>query len=216
MKTLLFRTALGFAGTLLAGIALPLTSRGQEPVKTTFVTPATPAELEIQAIGEAAIDRLAVSMMNEVKSALNGLSPEEALDMCHLKGLPSSGPPIRSMPRITAVKFTSLKIRQSDNAPDAADKVALEYVDHAIAIGDAPPKVLVQKVEAPDSPVVWRVYKPIGLTSNCLACHGDREDMSPKLRQRLKSVYPDDQATGYRARDWRGFIRVNVSEVSSP
>lgn len=216
MKPLLFRTALGLAGTLLVGVALPVSTRGQEPPKTTFVNPATPAELEIQAMGEAAIDRLAVSMMNEVKSALNGLSPEEAIDMCHLKGLPSSGPPIRSMPRITAVKFTSLRIRQSDNAPDAADKVALEYIDHAIAIGDAPPKVLVQKVESPDSPLVWRVYKPIGLTTSCLACHGDREDMSPKLRQRLKSVYPDDQATGYKARDWRGIIRVNVAEAEAP
>ncbi len=214
MKPLLFRTLLGLAGILLIGLALPTPSRGQEAgPKATFVTPVTDQELEIQALGEAAIDRLAISLMNEVKTTLNGMTPEEAFDMCHLKGLPSSGPPIRSMPRITAVRFTSLKLRQSDNAPDAADKVALEYINERINAGDTPPKVLVQKVESPDSSPVWRVYKPIGLTSNCLACHGDREDMSPKLRKLLKSVYPDDQATGYKARDWRGVIRVNVSET---
>jgi hypothetical protein len=214
MKPLLFRTLIGLAGTFLAGVALPISTRGQEePPKATFVTPSTDQEKEIQVLGEAAIDRLAVSMTNEVKSALNGLSPEEAVDMCHLKGLPSSGPPIRSMPRITAVKFTSLRIRQSDNAPDAADKVALEYINHLINVGDSPPKVLVQKVEVADGSPVWRVYKPIGLTSNCLACHGDPEDMSPKLRKMLKSVYPNDQATGYKAHDWRGVIRVNVAEA---
>jgi hypothetical protein len=96
-----------------------------------------------------------------------------------------------------------------------ADKVALDYIDNLLKSGDAAPKILVQKLESPDGPAAYRVYKPIGLTSNCLACHGDPADQSPKLRARLKAIYPDDKATGYRARDWRGVIRVNVAEETS-
>jgi len=216
MKPLLFRILLALASTLLAGITLPVVVQGQvEPPKTSFITPSTSEEREIQALGEAAIDRLAVSMMNEVKTTLKGMSPEEAVDMCHLKGLPSSGPPIRSMPRITAVKFTSLKLRQSDNAPDAADKLALDHINELISAGGTTPKVLVQKVESAESSPTWRVYKPIGLTSNCLACHGDPADMSPALKKKLKAIYPDDQATGYKAHDWRGVIRGSVADAAN-
>jgi len=224
MKPRFVRVVLGFACLLLAGVALPALLRAQGPDTSApppppaadtpgakFINPTTPQELEIQGLGERAIDKLTISLVNEVKSALGGCEPEDAVDMCHLKALSSTNP-IRSMPRITGVKFTSLKIRQSDNAPDVADKLALDYIDRLMQAGDAPPKVLVQKVESPDGSPTYRVYKPLGLTSNCLKCHGDPADQSPKLRARLKAIYPDDAATGYRAHDWRGVVRVTVAE----
>jgi hypothetical protein len=60
--------------------------------------------------------------------------------------------------------------------------------------------------------VKWRVYKPIGITSNCLTCHGDPADQSPRLRGKLKAMYPEDQAIGFKSHDWRGVIRVTVSD----
>ena len=223
MKPHIVRFVLGLAGLALAG-GLPALLRAQSPETPApaapaadaagpkFINPTTPAELEIQGLGERAIDKLTVSLVNEVKSALAGCEPEDAIDMCHLKALSPTNP-VRSMPRITAAKFTSLKIRQPDNAPDLADKAALEYIDNLLKAGDAPPKVLVQKLGTPDGAATYRVYKPIGLTSNCLVCHGDPADQSPKLRARLKAIYPDDQATGYRSHGWRGVVRVNVAEA---
>jgi hypothetical protein len=232
MKTPLVRTALGLAGAVLIGVALPSLLRAQSPATpaprpetaapspatptTRFINPSTPQELEIQALGEKAIDRLTLSLMNEVRSTLAGCEPEDVVDMCHLKGLPA-GNPIRSMPRITSVKFTSLKIRQPDNAPDPADQLALDYVDRTLKAGDAQPKVLLQKVEVADGSPSYRVYKPIGLTNDCLVCHGDPAHQSAKLRARLQASYPDDQATGYHALDWRGLVRVTVEEeIPSP
>lgn len=223
MKPHLVRLVLGLAGLALAGAALPALLRAQAPDSPApapaadaagpkFINPTTPQELEIQGLGERAIDKLTVSLVNEVKSALAGCEPEDAVDMCHLKALSPTNP-VRSMPRITGVKFTSLKIRQPDNAPDLAEKQALDYIDHIMQSGDALPKVLVQKLATPDGAATYRVYKPIGLTNNCLVCHGDPADQSPKLRARLKAIYPDDQATGYRARAWRGLVRVNVAEA---
>lgn len=213
MKPIVFRTVLGMAGALLAGVAFSVSAQGQEAPHAVIVNPTTPAQKDVQRTGEAAIDRLAVSMVNEVRSALGGGEPEDAVDICHLKALPTTpGAIISGMPRIAAVKFTSLKARASENMPDASDKLALDYIDHALNSGNAAPGVVVQRIDTPDSPVEWRVYKPIGITSNCLACHGDPAEQSPRLRGKLKAMYPDDQATGYKAHDWRGVIRVTVSD----
>jgi hypothetical protein len=207
----LFRALLGMAGTLLIGAALPGSARGQDVPRATFVTPATPGEQDIQSLGERAIDRIAVSLINEVRLALSAGEPEDAIDMCHLKGLSANGGTVSGLPRVSGAKLTSLKIRAHDNAPDAGDKLALDLVARTLANGDAPPKVLVQRIDTSDGAPEWRVYKPLGVSTRCLTCHGNPADQSPKLRARLKGLYPEDQATGYQAQEWRGLIRVIVA-----
>jgi hypothetical protein len=212
MKSILFRTMLGMSGALLIGATLPLTASGQETPKAVFVTPATPAEKEIQAAGEYAIDRLMLTMLNEVKFALDSGTPQEAVDMCHLTGLAKSGA-IPGLPRINAVKFTSQKIRTSANTPDAADKLALDYFGRTTVAGAEQSYTLVQRIDTPNSEPEWRVYKPVAVTSKCLVCHGNPADQSPALRGKLNAIFPDDQATGYKIGEWRGVIRVTVGEV---
>jgi hypothetical protein len=233
MKTVLLRTVLGVASTLLISAALPTPGRSQETppvsapaepeataeaalilpaVTATVITPATPKEIEIMRVGETAIDLLAVSMVNEVKVALSLGAPEQAVDMCHLKTLASNGGTVSRVPRVSGARLTSLKTRSSDSAPDAADKLALEYVDGAMKAGNNVPKVVVQRVDKTDSPPEWRVYKPIGVSPNCLICHGNPADQTPNLRTKLKAYYPNDRASGYTEREWRGLIRVIVAE----
>jgi len=212
MKSILFRTALGMSGALLMGAALPLTASGQEAPKAVFITPATPAEKEIQAAGDYAIDRLMLTMMNEVKFALDSGSPQEAVDMCHLTGLAKSGP-IPGLPRISAAKFTSLKIRNSANTPDDADKLALDFFGQTPVAGPTQSHSLVQRIDTPNSEPEWRVYKPMAVTNKCLVCHGDPADQSDALRGKLKAIYSQDQATGYKVGEWRGVFRVTVGEA---
>ncbi len=217
MKSIVSRPVLHTAGILLLGAALALSARGQEIAPAVIVTPATPQQLEVQRIGETAIDRVAVSMVNEVRSALRGGDPTDALDFCHLKALPTTpGAIISGMPRIIAVKFTSLRIRSKENLPDAADKLALDHIDQALKSGGDAPGVVVQRIDLPDSQPEWRVYKPIAVTTSCLTCHGDPDDQSPRLRNKLKAMYPDDLSTGYKAHEWRGVIRVTVADGPKP
>lgn len=217
MKSILPRPVLHTAGILVLGAALALGARGQETPKAVIVTPATPQQLEVQRIGKTAIDRLAISMVNEVRSALRGGDPTDALDFCHLKALPTTpGEIISGMPRIIAVKFTSLRIRSHENLPDASDKVALDYIDQALKNGSDAPEVVVQRIDIPDSQPEWRVYKPIAVLTSCLTCHGDPADQSPRLRNKLQAMYPDDQSTGYKAHEWRGVIRVTVADGPTP
>jgi len=212
MKPAHFRTVLSMTGALLTGAALPLSAWSQEAPRAVFVTAATPAEKEIQGAGEYAIDRLMLTMLNEVKFALDSGTPQEAVDMCHLTGLAKSGA-IPGLPRINAVKFTSQKIRNSANTPDDADKLALAYFGQAPAAGAAQSYTLVQRIDSPNTEPEWRVYKPVAVTSKCLVCHGNSAEQSPALQGKLKAIFPNDQATGYKIGEWRGVIRVSVGEV---
>jgi hypothetical protein len=188
----------------------------EEPaVSARFVDAETPAQTEIRALGERTISRLAVTMANEVAGAGTAAGAEKAFDVCHLKALPSSGVIIKDSPRITAVKRTSLRVRNPANAPDAAEQLALKQVERDLEKGVVP-KVLLQQIDLPGGKSEWRVYRPIAVLPQCAYCHGPAENLSSELQTRLKERYPGDKATGYAAGNWRGLIRVTVAEAPPP
>ncbi len=193
--------------------ALRPAGAGEPAPSTRFVTDDTPEIAEIRQLGESAINRLAVNLVREVNSALAKDGPEGAVDACHLKALPLTRGTVAGLPRITAVKRTSLKLRSPANAPDAAEQLALDYLRQQLENGDSPAALLVQRVEAPPAPAEWRVYKPLGVMPKCLVCHGDPADQSAALRAKLQTHYPADQASGYQAGEWRGLIRVTVADA---
>ncbi|MDO8541695.1 MAG: DUF3365 domain-containing protein [Opitutaceae bacterium] len=172
----------------------------------------SPDVAEIRAMGERAINRVGVSLVSEVTSAVAKDGAEGAVGVCHLKALPLTGEIIAGMPRITAVKRTSLRLRNPANAPDAAEQLVLDRVQRDISRGDVPPKLLVQRIDLEGDNREWRVYRPIGVLPQCVACHGAVEKQSAALREALQKLYPGDQATGYAAGEWRGLIRVTVME----
>jgi mono/diheme cytochrome c family protein len=206
----------GFA-ILLASIATSLPPAcGQDHPAAVFVEPATPETKEILGAGEYAINRLATTMVGELRTALAKGGPEDAIGTCHLKALPMTGGRITGLPRIKAFKLTSLLLRSTANAPDAADQLALDRVDRALNAGDAPPKLLLQRIDAPGAAPAWRVYRPLGIATQCLVCHGDTAEQSPALRAKLDALYPADKATGYTPGAWRGLIRVTVDTAPPP
>ncbi len=186
---------------------------GGPALKARFVNDDTPEVATVRRVGEDAINRLAVTLVREVAAALAKDSPEAAVDVCHLKSLTLSHGTVAGLPRITAVKRTSLKVCNPANAPDAADQLALDLIRSQMENGDAPSALLVQRVEFPSAPPEWRVYKPLGATANCLVCHGDPAEQSPALRAKLNALYPANQAIGYAAHEWRGLIRVTVADA---
>lgn len=181
-----------------------------------FIESVSPATKEIQMVGEAAIDRLAVTLVSEIRYALAKTTAEEAVDVCHLKKLPQTGDRITGLPRIRNFKLTSLRVRAPANEPDAADRLALDHIDAALNRGDSPPKVLLQRIDQPGGSVEWRVYRPLGLLPQCATCHGDPADQSAALREKLAVRYPGDRATGYSAGEWRGLLRVTVDPAPPP
>jgi hypothetical protein len=57
---------------------------------------------------------------------------------------------------------------------------------------------------------------PIRLQAKCLMCHGKTENVLEDVKQALQEHYPDDQATGFKEGELRGWFWVTVPADASP
>ena len=175
----------------------------------TFVDSAEPSVAVLSRYGSKVIEDVGAMLVNETTKELATKETRLAVSELHLKGmeLPKQ---VIGRPKVTAVKRTSLMLRDPHNAPDGADMAALKRIRAQLIAGDAPDKVIVQKIEIPGKPLEWRVYRPIAASKSCLACHGDPAKFSPGVKEALDHLYPEDKAVDYSAQDWRGVIRVTL------
>jgi Protein of unknown function (DUF3365) len=195
---------------VLAGLAFAVASSGAD-VRMTFVDPAAPEAAAIRQAGEAATAAVAGRLITELTAALAHGGPEQAVEVCHVRAQPLTRETPPGHPQVTALKRTSLRLRNPVNAPDAAERAALDHVASLVARGEPAPALLVQKIDLPGTPAPeWRVYRSVFIQPACLACHGSPEAQSPALRALLRERYPQDAATGYKIGDWRGFLRTTV------
>ncbi|MDQ5978839.1 MAG: hypothetical protein QG602_1813 [Verrucomicrobiota bacterium] len=176
-----------------------------------FIDPAAPEAAAVRQAGEAASARVATRLITELTAALGAGGPEKAVDVCHTRALPLTKEPLPGLPQVTAVKRTSLRLRNPANAPDPAEQAALDRIAALVADGKPAPALLIQKIETTGTAAPeWRLYRSFGIQPACLACHGTTESQSSSLRALLRERYPQDAATGYAVGDWRGLVRVTV------
>ena len=212
MKTTLtpWLTPLLWLGLLAAAPDNPELQR-----KYTWVEPDDAAATEIRQLADPFIQQTGSRMLSEVNRVLAKKTPLAAIDDLHLKELKLPAAPAGPW-KISALKRTSLRVRNPVNSPDNADLAALMSIQTAMADGNSPPGVLVQKVEAADGlPAEWRVYRPMVTTGSCIGCHGVASAMDPAVVARLEALYPSDKAKGYAANEWRGVIRVSIVPAES-
>lgn len=204
---------------LLAALApaFAIAAQSPAPLRAEFVDPAKPEVAAIRQAGQAAVAAVGKKLVTALNTALAAGGPEAAVLVCQTQALPLTAEKLADQPTLVSVKRTSLRLRNSANAPDAAERLALDHVAKLVAAGQPPPPVLVQRIQpsgtaAPE----WRVYRPIATKAECLVCHGDPATQSPALRTALQTRYPADAATGYAADQWRGLFRVTIAPAPAP
>lgn len=104
------------------------------------------------------------------------------------------------------VARTSLKPRNSSNAPDAWETAVLKKFEARRAAGESPAEMAYFETVENDGRKDFRFMKAIGIPPlsemPCLHCHG--ENIDPAVITRLDELYPDDMARGYRPGQIRG------------
>jgi len=180
--------------------------------KFAFVDRNDPAVETIASTGYAEINRVGGLMVNQVNQSLVGDKIGVSVAAMHLKNL-ELPKPVAGKPAITAIKRTSLMIRDPQNAPDAADAAALELIHQQLMDGDKPDSMIVQRIDRPGKPVEWRVYRPIATSKSCLVCHGDPATFRPEVKAALDHLFPLDKAVDYQAQEFRGVLRVSLAEA---
>ena len=101
---------------------------------------------------------------------------------------------------------TSLKVRNSNNAPDSWEKKALQDFEQRIKKGEAVEKLEISEIIEKDNQLVFRYLKAIPTQGICLSCHGDK--LAPAVTKKLDKLYPLDQATGFKVGDIRGAFTI--------
>lgn len=129
--------------------------------------------------------------VNEMAKKANGMLTEKFGQEYHTKSF----------------KFgrTSLKLRQPNNAPDAAQTAVLDqWHDGEKAGNKATPRVY-------KSGDAYYGMMPIRIANEtCLKCHGDVETRDAEVYKYIQEKYPDDKAVDFKQGDLRGAFWVKV------
>lgn len=93
---------------------------------------------------------------------------------------------------------TSNKLRNQNNTPPA-------WATQTLQSNPTEPLILTNKLGT------LALINPIKLAPTCLQCHGSpATDITPQTQAALNELYPNDQATGYKEGDLRGWFWIQV------
>ena len=173
---------------LLTGLllAVPLVALSQ---------PNDPLVLE----GRQQIKAFAQSLKGELSTSMKADGPVAALSVCNV-----AAPRIaqeRSSDQWT-VKRTSLKLRNPSNQPDSWEQKVLAYFEREKLKGTNIKKLEYHETVQQEGISTFRYMKAIPTGALCLNCHG--ATVAAGVEEKLKTLYPDDQARGYQVGDIRG------------
>jgi hypothetical protein len=159
------------------------------------------------AASRAAVKEFAGTLQGEMQAAMQAGGPVKAIDVCREKA-PAIAADI-SKAKGWRVARTSLKTRNAKNAPDAWETKVLLDFDKRKAAGEDPAKLEYSEMVMHSGKHEFRYMKAILIAEGapCLACHGS--SIAPDVAAKLKSLYPDDKASGYKTGDVRGAFSVS-------
>lgn len=148
-----------------------------------------------------AVKALGGALLGEMKAALAEGGGLKAIEICHDKAAEIAAK--ISKEQGFDIGRTSLKIRSDKNAPDAWEKEQLQKFAERKQAGEDPAKIETDVVVVDGKS---RYMKAIPLQDTCLGCHG--ENVPDELAAKIKALYPDDQATGFKVGDIRGAFTI--------
>lgn len=140
------------------------------------------------------------SLKGELEKGMKTGGPVTAISVCNVKA-----PMIAEETGKDSgwqVARTSLRLRNPANKPDDWELRVLNYFEKRKAAGEDVTKMEYSKVVSMDGKQTFRYMKAIPTAKLCLNCHGTK--LKPEVARSLDELYPEDQATGYKAGDIRG------------
>jgi hypothetical protein len=107
------------------------------------------------------------------------------------------------------VRRVSLRNRNPRAVPDAWERAALEEFDRRAAAKEPAMQLERAEVVQQDGKRVMRYMRALPVVELCTNCHGTPDRLSPAVSAKLKELYPQDLATGYRIGEIRGAMTLS-------
>lgn len=173
-------------------------------------TPARPDELLVKERGRKEVGELKMRLKGQLQEAMEAGGPLAAISLCKVSASDLTAANKDTGSGIT-LRRTSSRVRNPGNAPDATDRKVLEIFQTAKDSGSEFPAEHLEWLPNPKGTGEAAVYyQPLLIQPLCLNCHGEKEQMKPAVVELLGQLYPEDQATGYQAGNFRGLVRVDI------
>jgi hypothetical protein len=150
--------------------------------------------------GKGVIKSFAGDLKGELKKGMKQGGPIKAIQVCNTVA-PQLAEAHSQMSGWRLAR-TSLKVRNTNNAPDDWEMAVLEDFESRKAAGEDPMKLLKAEVVEEDGRQVFRMMKAIPTAEVCTKCHGT--DIAEPVAAKLDELYPEDKARGFKVGDLRG------------
>lgn len=141
-------------------------------------------------------DRLKKNLMNNLTTQIKEKGVVAAVEFCHESALPLTD---KAKSKKLKMGRTSLKVRNPKNTAPGWIKSYLQEASKTTSQNPFKEQVVVLK----DKTTAF--ISPLYMAPQCLQCHGNP---SGALKEKIDKLYPKDQATGYKAGEFRGFVWV--------
>jgi hypothetical protein len=153
-------------------------------------------------------DRLGKGLMKALGEQLESAGPAAAISVCS-----EIAPAMASEISRDGVEIrrTSLRTRNSANAPDDWERAGLGRLEEMHAAGELPQEI--SEVDKTSGDL--RYLRSIVVAPQCLQCHGADDELDSGVREQVTLRYPEDLATGFAAGDLRGAFSVRVRMAAS-
>lgn len=152
----------------------------------------------------AAITMLGGELKSTLQASMKASGPVESIAVCNTDA-PIISSNVSKAKGMT-VSRTSLKYRNLENKPDAWQTSVLEQFELRKQKGEAIKSMEFSEVTELDGQKVFRYMKAIPTGDVCLKCHGS--NIQQAIANKIKSLYPNDMATGFNKGDIRGAFSV--------
>ena len=165
------------------------------------------ADEEHLARGREAVKALGSSLKHELQQAMQTGGALAAITVCNEKAPKISA--ALSGEKHMDIGRTALRLRNPTNAPDDWEREQLETFMARLSAGED-----AKTMEAYDTQDgMFRYMKAIPMQGMCTTCHG--QTIPKKLKKQISALYPEDEATGFKAGELRGAFTVSIPIAES-
>ncbi|HMK70142.1 MAG TPA: DUF3365 domain-containing protein [Xanthobacteraceae bacterium] len=155
----------------------------------------------------AAATAFGMTLIGELQKAIAAGGPANAIGVCNVIAAKIAAD--MSAEKSMKIGRTSLKLRQPSNKPDEWELRQLQSFERRKAAGENPANIEVGEYVDKAGKTLFRYMKAIPTGELCLNCHGSA--LAPEVAAKLRQLYPQDAATGFKAGDLRGAFTITES-----
>ena len=162
--------------------------------KATIVQGKSPSEASQEKM-LAAKDALFTKLSGRLMEAMTSQGPAAAIAVCQ-KEAPAIAKAVSDEQGLQ-IGRTGVRLRNPGNvAPSWAEDLVRDKID-------TPTFVTLDNGHS-------AALLPIKLQSQCLLCHGPKAEIAPVIQEQLTKLYPNDQATGFKEGELRGWFWIDL------